>query len=75
MGQIRVNLQDKSSDQTEAILGDACAELVTLADTFECPICMVANSESEVNLLGEEVVSTTRLSGKSPGTSDGRQNS
>ncbi|NEP01188.1 MAG: hypothetical protein F6K58_21515 [Symploca sp. SIO2E9] len=36
---------------------------------------MVANSESEVNLLGEEVVSTTRLSGKSRDTSDGRRNS
>ncbi|NEP01189.1 MAG: hypothetical protein F6K58_21520 [Symploca sp. SIO2E9] len=39
-GQIKVNLQDKSSDQTEAILGSACAELVILANTFKCPICI-----------------------------------
>ena len=37
-GQFPVNLQDKTSAQTEAILGDVCAQLVTLASTWECPI-------------------------------------
>lgn len=37
-GQFAINLQDKSTAQTKAILGDVCADLVTLAQTYECPI-------------------------------------
>lgn len=37
-GQFAINLQDKRAEQTKAILGDICAGLVTLAQTFECPI-------------------------------------
>ena len=37
-GQFKVDLQDKTSAQTEAILGDVCHQLVTLAETFSCPI-------------------------------------
>ncbi|MGG6294996.1 IS200/IS605 family accessory protein TnpB-related protein [Leptolyngbya sp. AN02str] len=37
-GQFAINLQDKSTAQTKAILSDACASLVMLAQTYECSI-------------------------------------
>lgn len=37
-GQFKVNLQDRSANQTKAALGQICAQLVTLAETFACPI-------------------------------------
>jgi len=37
-GQFKVELQDKTSTSTEAILGDVCKQLVILASTKECPI-------------------------------------
>lgn len=37
-GQFRVNLQDRSTNQTKAALGQICVQLVTLAEKFECPI-------------------------------------
>lgn len=37
-GQFKVNLQDRSTNQTKAALGEICAQLVTLAETKGCPI-------------------------------------
>lgn len=37
-GQFLVNLQDKNRNQTEAIIGDVCVQLVILAQTYGCPI-------------------------------------
>ncbi len=37
-GQFNVDLQDKTSNQTEAILGDVCQQIATLAKTFGCPV-------------------------------------
>lgn len=37
-GQFKVNLQDRSRHQTKAAIGSICAQLVTLAETFACPI-------------------------------------
>lgn len=37
-GQFRVNLQDRSTNQTKAALGEICAQLVKKAETFGCPI-------------------------------------
>lgn len=37
-GQFLVNLQDRNSDQTKAAMGDVCAQLVLLAQTYSCPI-------------------------------------
>ena len=37
-GQIRINIQDRSTEQTEATLGDAAKELVNLATHYNCPI-------------------------------------
>lgn len=37
-GTLRINIQDKSTEQTQDALGKACAELVRLAESFGCPI-------------------------------------
>lgn len=37
-GQININLQDRSTKQTEATLGDAVKQLVDIATTHNCPI-------------------------------------
>ena len=37
-GQIPINVQDKSKNQTKAIIGDAVKELVDLAGKYGCPI-------------------------------------
>lgn len=37
-GQIQINLQDRSTDQTSATLGDAVKELVDIASRYNCPI-------------------------------------
>ncbi|GAP99301.1 mobile element protein [Leptolyngbya sp. NIES-2104] len=37
-GQFRVTLQDKTTQQTKAIVGDVCAQLVGIAQSFGCPI-------------------------------------
>ena len=37
-GQFPVNFQDRSNKQIEAALGDVCAQLVLLAETWQCPI-------------------------------------
>lgn len=39
-GQIQFNLQDKSTQQTKAILGDAVKYLVDIAGIYECPITL-----------------------------------
>lgn len=39
-GQFKANLQDRSTNQTKATLGEICAQLVTLAETFRCPIAV-----------------------------------
>jgi len=39
-GQIRVNLQDLSSEQTKATLGDAVKQLVDIASEYGCPIAV-----------------------------------
>lgn len=39
-GQIRVNLQEKSSEQTKATLGDAVKQLVDIASEYGCPIAV-----------------------------------
>ena len=38
IGQIKINVRDKNSNQTKAIIGDAVKTLVTLAHQYECPI-------------------------------------
>ena len=37
-GQFKINLHSKTSNQVEAILADIAAQLVLLAETYECPI-------------------------------------
>lgn len=37
-GQFLIDLQDKTTNQTEAILGDLCQQIATLAKTRGCPI-------------------------------------
>ncbi|BAZ12694.1 transposase, IS605 OrfB family protein [Calothrix sp. NIES-4071] len=37
-GSIKINVQDKRSNQTEDIIGKACAELVRLAEFYQVPI-------------------------------------
>jgi IS605 OrfB family transposase len=37
-GQIKINVRDKSTNQTKAIIGDAVKKLVKLAYEYECPI-------------------------------------
>jgi IS605 OrfB family transposase len=37
-GQIKINVRDKSTNQTKAIIGDAVKKLVKLADKYDCPI-------------------------------------
>ena len=37
-GQIQLNIQDRSTEQTEATLGDAVRELVNIASRYGCPI-------------------------------------
>jgi IS605 OrfB family transposase len=37
-GSLRVNIQDRSTNQTKDALGKACAELVRLGESFSCPI-------------------------------------
>ena len=39
-GQIKVNLQDRSTHQTEATLADAVKELVEIASDYNCPIAV-----------------------------------
>ena len=36
--QFPINVQDKTTNQTKALIGDACAQIVLLAQTFGCPI-------------------------------------
>ena len=37
-GQISLNLKDRSTNQTVATLGNACKELVEIAERYKCPI-------------------------------------
>lgn len=37
-GQFKVNLQDKSSNQTKDALGQVCVQMVLLAEKYQCPI-------------------------------------
>jgi IS605 OrfB family transposase len=39
-GQIRLNLNDRSSEQVEASLGDAVKQLVEIASSYSCPIAV-----------------------------------
>ncbi len=37
-GQIKININDRTSNQIEATLGDACKNLVEIASQYNCPI-------------------------------------
>ena len=37
-GQIRINLRDRSKEQVKATLGDACKQLVEIAQSYQCPM-------------------------------------
>ncbi len=37
-GQINLNITDRTSNQIEATLGDACKQLVAISSSFNCPI-------------------------------------
>lgn len=61
-GQIKINVSDKSTNQTKAIMGDAVKKLVKLAYKYECPISVEnLDFERKKATMKEEGVRYSRM--------------
>lgn len=61
-GQIKINVRDKSTNQTKAIIGDAVKKLVKLAYEYECPISVEnLDFEGKKATMKEEGVKYSRM--------------
>lgn len=61
-GQIKINVRDKSTNQTKAIIGDAVKKLVKLAYDYECPISVEnLDFERKKATMKEEGVKYSRM--------------
>ncbi|WP_017293931.1 IS200/IS605 family accessory protein TnpB-related protein [Geminocystis herdmanii] len=61
-GQIKINVRDKSTNQTTAIIGDAVKKLVKLAYQYECPISVEnLDFERKKATMKEEGVKYSRM--------------
>ena len=61
-GQIRLHLNDRSSEQIEATLGDAVKQLVDIASSYKCPIAVEHLNFSKKKIsLKEQGVKYSRM--------------
>ncbi|WP_052312584.1 IS200/IS605 family accessory protein TnpB-related protein [Geminocystis herdmanii] len=61
-GQIKINVRDKNTNQTKAIIGDAVKKLVKLAYQYECPISVEnLDFERKKATMKEEGVKYSRM--------------
>ncbi len=61
-GQIKININDRTSNQIEATLGDACKKLVEIASQYNCPITIESlNFSQKKASMREQGVKYSRM--------------